>query len=236
MNILEIGKYKGFYKFLSILKNNKEASLNMLLDGYTSTDINEEGNYLELYYEDGKAKITCEPFEVKGLIKKTEYKYNIKVRKNNFISEYIYESNRNKVSYDICTKNEQGVYKYNGEISTKKGEVDTIFGTSKAYNYKTLYHIKPSVDFEAEPIQVVSNYVGNFSNRFIPTYKDTFDLAVFCDRPYLKYNEEQHNDLVQDYDKTTGINVAFHTYINGDLRPANALVEENNQEKSRTLR
>ncbi len=232
MNIFEIKKYKGFYKFLSILKNNKEESLNMLLDGYTSTNINEEENYLELYYTDGKAKITCEPFEVKGLINKTEYKYNIKLRKEKSLASIVYESNRNKAFYNICTKDENSVNSFNGEITSKKGNIESILGSSKAFTYRALYNLKPSVDFENEPINVVASYVNNFPNRYIPTYEDTFDLAVFGEYAFFKYNGVADETTIKDYDKEQGIKVAFNSYINGDLRPADAVVNQ----KNRTLR
>ena len=159
--------------------------------------------------------VKFEAFEEKGLINRTEYKYSVRLTDENIFAKFTYETERKKLDYMIVNNDVDGKYvaRYEGEMISKKGNVEAIRGVSKSYTYDSLNRLKPLIPFKNLNGAVAYRNIKNFSNRYLPSYEDTFDLEVFGDRAYFKYNDKQQEELIKEYDKKQAIQVAFNSYI-----------------------
>lgn len=199
---------------------------NFILEGYESADIKEKNgvNYLEFIYRDGKARVICQKLDDKSIFPNYNYNIDRKFNGENGLVSYKYNTQNNRADYTMCVRDENCVSNIKGQVKSTKKNVSYIEAASKVYTYRSLELLKPFFNFNNEKIEIVSNVVNGFRSQYLPTYEDTYTCKRVGEKVTLEYNGEDNFNSIESYNEGLGMKVGFESYINGEMRPLDALV------------
>ncbi len=164
------------YRALEDIVEYKGNIIEPIIGGYKTAHFiyDNEVSYLELKYNGAKAKITVLEAKINEISKAIEAVYSISKLSDyeNTLSHYKYDSKKQKIEYETCSREKNGITNYKGIIERDNNSSNHVIGITRHYDYSLLEsHIK-SCDIKSVPISIVSNVVRASTLKFEPTYEE----------------------------------------------------------------